>query len=52
MLLFFYGRKHELRIIDLGDQVVDLNEQQQVKGWIQIETGIQVFSAVLSLVET
>lgn len=47
--LYFRDRKQDLRVIQAGDDV-DLNQQDEIKQLIQRETGIQVFSPVLQIV--
>lgn len=47
--LYFRDRKQDLRVIEAGDDV-DLNQQDALKQLIQKETGIQVFSPVLQIV--
>lgn len=48
MKLYCYDRNKDLRIFEVADDT-DLSKQTQLKNWIQKETGIQVFSAVVGL---
>jgi len=49
MKLCCYDRNKELRIFEVEDSI-DLTKQDQIKTWIQRETGVQVFSPVLGLI--
>ena len=47
--LYFRDRRQDIRVVQ-SQELVDLNKQDELKRYIQRETGIQVCSPVLQIV--
>lgn len=49
MKLCCYDQNKKLRIFEVED-TIDLTKQDQIKTWLQLETGVQVSSPVFGLI--